>query len=386
MNEEINMLSGIEFENLCQQLLEKMGFKTQSTKASGDGGIDLIAYNSQPLLSGRYIIQCKRYSGSVGEPIIRDLYGVVTSERANKGILMTTGYFTPSAIKFAEDKNIELIDGNKLEILFSQHDVNLDNYYNSPEYALRDELERTGLSLDEYQFYFGDEEEASNLIVCVNELKKRENLKIRAKIIAILYDRMSNGIINDADFDYSGVVLQGARCIEKYAQNILESNPKDTTGKHIKIHTLYIMAVCDIIHGRFADAILKYDELISYEDLDEYIGVFSSRDCKVNLLEAINTLLNFMGKTEIIKKYSNIVNHNNTKQNIIIQPVLSDLMGEIKSLSDSVDYNIYNLSLHNNKIKIWTYHPYNSEKVIGTEFRIDDGLLKQERYRIEALL
>ena len=92
-------MTGIEFENICQQLIEKMGFRTQTTKASGDGGIDLIAFNDQPLLSGKYIIQCKRYTGSVGEPIIRDLYGVVMSERANKGIVITTGYFTKSATK-----------------------------------------------------------------------------------------------------------------------------------------------------------------------------------------------------------------------------------------------------------------------------------------------
>ncbi len=118
---DVDKLSGIEFENVCQVLVEKMGFTTQTTKASGDGGIDLIAYNHQPLLSGKYIIQCKRYAGSVGESIIRDLYGVVMSERANKGILMTTGHFTKSAISFAEGKPIELIDGSMLKNLMSQY-------------------------------------------------------------------------------------------------------------------------------------------------------------------------------------------------------------------------------------------------------------------------
>lgn len=122
---DINSLSGVGFELICQQLLENMGFETETTKASGDGGIDLIAYNHQPLLSGKYIIQCKRYSGSVGEPIIRDLYGVVTSERANKGILMTTGYFTKSAITFAGEKPIELIDGNKLRELLTNYDIGI---------------------------------------------------------------------------------------------------------------------------------------------------------------------------------------------------------------------------------------------------------------------
>lgn len=122
---DINSLTGIEFEKVCQKLVENMGFSVETTKASGDGGIDLIAYNSQPLLSGKYIIQCKRYSGSVGEPIIRDLYGVVMSERANKGILMTTGYFTKSAIKFADGKPIELIDGKKIQELLSNSGINV---------------------------------------------------------------------------------------------------------------------------------------------------------------------------------------------------------------------------------------------------------------------
>ena len=108
VKKDIDSLTGLEFENLCQQLLQKMGFETEMTKASGDGGIDIIARNYMPLLKGKYIIQCKRYTGSVGEPIIRDLYGVVMSERANKGILLTTGYFTRAALSFAEDKNLEL--------------------------------------------------------------------------------------------------------------------------------------------------------------------------------------------------------------------------------------------------------------------------------------
>ncbi len=120
-------LSGVEFECVCQLLVQKMGFTARTTKASGDGGIDLIAYNHQPLLSGKYIIQCKRYSGSVGEPIIRDLYGVVTSERANKGILMTTGYFTKSAMAFAEGKPIELIDGEILRNLLLEYDINYES-------------------------------------------------------------------------------------------------------------------------------------------------------------------------------------------------------------------------------------------------------------------
>ena len=149
MEKDINSLSGIEFENLCQQLLQKMEFDTETTKASGDGGIDIIARYNKPLLKGKYIIQCKRYSGSVGEPIIRDLYGVVMSERANKGILMTTGYFTPSAIAFAEDKNLELVDGILLQKLLYDNGFDVAD---APK-EIKSFLTNTQFDINKYNFY-----------------------------------------------------------------------------------------------------------------------------------------------------------------------------------------------------------------------------------------
>ena len=42
--------TGIEFEQLILQLTLKMGFESQTTKISGDGGIDIIAVNNQLFL------------------------------------------------------------------------------------------------------------------------------------------------------------------------------------------------------------------------------------------------------------------------------------------------------------------------------------------------
>lgn len=123
----IQEMTGLEFENLVQKLLIAMGFDVDITKQSGDGGIDLVAYNNQPLLEGKYIIQCKRWSATVGEPPIRDLYGVVTHSSANKGVLITNSSFTKSAIEFSLNKPIELIDGNKLnQLLYKYKLINTD--------------------------------------------------------------------------------------------------------------------------------------------------------------------------------------------------------------------------------------------------------------------
>ena len=66
-------LSPVEFEELIKTLLTKMQFKASTTKVSGDGGIDIIARNEQPIVGGKYVVQCKRYKlgNNIGEPIVR---------------------------------------------------------------------------------------------------------------------------------------------------------------------------------------------------------------------------------------------------------------------------------------------------------------------------
>lgn len=60
--ETLQSLEPIEFENMVSGLLMQMGFNVNVTKASGDGGIDIVATNEQPIVGGQYIVQCKRYA------------------------------------------------------------------------------------------------------------------------------------------------------------------------------------------------------------------------------------------------------------------------------------------------------------------------------------
>jgi HJR/Mrr/RecB family endonuclease len=106
----IAAMSGTEFQALVATLLQKMGFTVTLTKASHDGGIDIVAECDAPMMRGKYIIQCKRYDGSVGEPFVCDLYGVMTAERANKGILITNSAFTASAVEFATSRGASWLD------------------------------------------------------------------------------------------------------------------------------------------------------------------------------------------------------------------------------------------------------------------------------------
>src|ERR1019366_5305724 len=119
-SKSLDNLSGIEFEEFINQLLKAMGFRTQVTKASGDGGIDIVAILDKPVTGGRYLFQCKRFAADslIGAPIVREFYGAVSADRkAVKGILITTSGFTLQAKEFAGEVGIELIDGLELSNL-----------------------------------------------------------------------------------------------------------------------------------------------------------------------------------------------------------------------------------------------------------------------------
>lgn len=105
------------FERLCQRMLREKGFaKVEVLGRSGDGGIDGTGVLRVNLLSFHVLFQCKRYTGSVGAPVIRDFRGAMVG-RADKGLIITTGTFTADARREAVRDGapaIDLIDGAAL--------------------------------------------------------------------------------------------------------------------------------------------------------------------------------------------------------------------------------------------------------------------------------
>ncbi|WP_240433724.1 restriction endonuclease, partial [Vibrio parahaemolyticus] len=104
------------FERLSQRFLRQLGFNNvEVTGKSGDGGIDGVGVlKIGGVLSFHVVFQCKRYSGSVSSPAIRDFRGAMIG-RADKGLFITTGTFTRDAKREAQRDGappIDLIDGN----------------------------------------------------------------------------------------------------------------------------------------------------------------------------------------------------------------------------------------------------------------------------------
>jgi restriction system protein len=111
-------VSPAAFERLVQRLLRESGFvQVEVTGRTGDGGIDgrgIARING--FMSFHVLFQCKRYSGTVGAGEIRDFRGAMVG-RADKGLFITTGSFSPAAIKEATRDGappIDLVDGDEL--------------------------------------------------------------------------------------------------------------------------------------------------------------------------------------------------------------------------------------------------------------------------------
>jgi len=101
-----------EFERYMAELFTKLGYKTIVTGGGYDRGVDVVAEKD----SLKHYIQCKKYiTSTVGPGELRDFYGAIADHLAQaKSYFITTNKFTLEAERFAEDKPIELIDGNKL--------------------------------------------------------------------------------------------------------------------------------------------------------------------------------------------------------------------------------------------------------------------------------
>lgn len=114
-------LTPFEFEQLVGNLFTKMGLESKQTRASRDGGVDVVAYDVRPVIGGKVVIQAKRYRHTVGVSAVRDLFGTMNHEGANKGILVTTSTYGPDAYDFIKNKPIELVDGGGLLYYLEQH-------------------------------------------------------------------------------------------------------------------------------------------------------------------------------------------------------------------------------------------------------------------------
>lgn len=102
--EQINNMSGKEFEKFMEHYFVSKGYNVVRTPLSGDYGIDLIIEHE----FGKIGVQLKRYNAKVSLSAVQEVVAGLSHYGLNSGMVITNNYFQPSAIQLAKDNNITL--------------------------------------------------------------------------------------------------------------------------------------------------------------------------------------------------------------------------------------------------------------------------------------
>lgn len=103
---DVDLMTGVEFEEFLCNYFNTHGYVCTQTKASGDQGIDLVAKKDDYVLA----IQAKCYTGTVGNHAIMEAVAGTKFYNANQTMVITNSTFTKSAVELAAVNNVILWD------------------------------------------------------------------------------------------------------------------------------------------------------------------------------------------------------------------------------------------------------------------------------------
>ena len=113
-----------EFELFCAQVLGENGWDARVTKGSRDQGVDVIAVKD----GLRVVVQCKLYTGPVGNKAVQEVSAGRAHEKAHFGVVVSNSRYTASAEALAKTNRILLLHYRDLSNLYG----NLERWSASP--------------------------------------------------------------------------------------------------------------------------------------------------------------------------------------------------------------------------------------------------------------
>jgi len=137
--EALRALEWKRFELLCAKYYEIVGFKSETIRCGADGGIDVKLFKHDPA-KPLAVVQCKAWSARlVGVKEVRELLGVMTSEKVSRGVFITTGTYSNDAMAFCAANPMQLLDGpgfvKKIQELSPESQTELLNFALEGDYS-----------------------------------------------------------------------------------------------------------------------------------------------------------------------------------------------------------------------------------------------------------
>ena len=129
-------MGGLDFEDICCEILEGCGFSARRIGGQ-DGGRDIIIRNGRDSI----VVECKHQKEPVGRPVVQKLHSAVMTEKAAGGMVISTGGFSPQAKKHAPvarhasnimaairliiHREILLVSGSDLDVMAAEAGIRL---------------------------------------------------------------------------------------------------------------------------------------------------------------------------------------------------------------------------------------------------------------------
>ena len=98
-------MSPAEFEGFCAEELRQAGWNARVTLQSRDQGVDVVADKN----NARVVLQCKLYTGPVGNKAVQEAAAGRAHEKADYGIVVTNNRYTSSAEQLAATNGVLLL-------------------------------------------------------------------------------------------------------------------------------------------------------------------------------------------------------------------------------------------------------------------------------------
>ena len=109
-------MSGEDFEQYVKHLLERKGWRTETTPRTRDAGIDLIAYHTDEVgAEVTLYVQCKNLSTPCGVEVVRELNGAMPRFHPGaRGVVVCPSGFSGDAVSWARERGVLLWDRERL--------------------------------------------------------------------------------------------------------------------------------------------------------------------------------------------------------------------------------------------------------------------------------
>ncbi len=116
--DELYELAPNKFEQLLEAIFRHLGYETELCAGPGDLGVDLRLTNKDSIGPIVTLVQAKRYhpKNPIRLDAVQALYGAVESEKATRGLFVTTSRYLPGVMKFADQnwRRLALADAKQV--------------------------------------------------------------------------------------------------------------------------------------------------------------------------------------------------------------------------------------------------------------------------------